>query len=354
MKRAFIAILFTALIGCREEVPLVDPLKPEPLAPTEIDGLELTFLKPDLGWYYTSVAFPDESTGYISLYTGSIIKTTDGGVSWTKLNTDNYLPLWDLFFLNTNEGWAATGASTCATPNCTPRGAVLFHTTDAGATWTEVRVQLSKPIVFRSVWFQDSNIGFAVGENLIARTTDGGKTWKETALDLYVSYGVTGQLLAIRLLDSQRGILSADAGRLVRTEDGGETWTITSSPNDEIGYFLVEPVSDQLTYAGGQNGVYSSADFGKSWKVVSTKEMPMASFSFSSANSGFAFGMGNHNNEKDDTYVWGSIFYTADGGKTWTGSLDVHEVSMLVDSSFPSERVGYAISDSEVVKIVLK
>ena len=351
MKRLFIALLLISQIGCHEPV-ILEIAPPVPEDPTVIDGLELEFQRIETASYYTAIMFTNESTGFIATTEGAIIKTTDGGESWTNLITDHYVPLKDLSFINDQEGWAAGGASDCNTSDCTPRGAVLLHTTDGGATWTEVRLDLSKRIALTSVWFVNSDLGFITSDRLIARTTDGGETWEETVFDFEPSIGINPMLVDIKFVDAQHGIATASAGRIVRTEDGGDTWTVTT-PFGDASTIAAAYASTNIVYTGTAENLYRSADYGKTWNSVAQLSFPIHSMTFASDNAAFIFGMGDYQGG-DIPRAFGSIFYTADGGQTWKGTSEVHEASMIISSSFPSERTGYAISNERFVKITLK
>ena len=351
MKKTFAALLLIALISCSgiPDVPQIAP--PPPVEPTEIEGLELEFQDLVPGWGYSSITFSNASTGFITTVAGNIIRTTDGGKTWTDLKIINYVRLNDVFFLNENEGWAVGGAPTCWIPNCTPRGAVVLHTTDGGTTWTEIKMNLTKRIELTAVWFLNSNVGFAVNDNLIIRTTDGGVTWDETTLDLYVSYDVSAMLLDVTFFDDQHGIASASAGRIVRTDDGGDTWTVTA-PFNEIGVTAIAMATDDLVYGCGQQGMYRSSDYGKTWTKLVYPRLPVTTMAFISQHTGFAFGPGDYVGPPYKNL--GSLFYTKDGGQTWNGATDIHEASMIVSAAFPTPQMGFGISSDRLVKITLK
>jgi photosystem II stability/assembly factor-like uncharacterized protein len=353
MKKLLIVVISIVGLSCQEDkVPQIAPqVLPEP---TQIAGLELTFIDPGILWGYSSIAFTDEFTGYITLARGVIIKTTDGGKTWTDLKVENYVALNDVFFVDANEGWAVGGTTICYPQPCNSRGAVILHTTNAGATWSEVKVNLTKKIELASVWFRDKTNGFAVGDNLILRTIDGGATWAEIPVDLYVGYNLVAKLLNVKFFDDQHGIVSADAGKIVRTDDGGATWEVMNAPFNEPGYTAVSFASNNLLYAAGQVGIYRSQDYGASWDKLPQQAMIVTDLNFISQNVGFAFGPGNYLSIGDDPIRRGAIYFTNDGGQTWTGSSAVHETDFMLAASFPTDKVGYAISSERVVKIVLK
>ena len=76
--------------------------------------------------FFQSVCFPSEKIGYIVGQSGGILKTADGGVSWSYLKKSKNIgnPRFRaVFFTDILRGWI-----------CGEEG-VLWHTTDGGTTW---------------------------------------------------------------------------------------------------------------------------------------------------------------------------------------------------------------------------
>jgi photosystem II stability/assembly factor-like uncharacterized protein len=117
---------------------------------------------------FNSVCFSDDSTVHAVGY-GQIIRSTDGGKTW-KLNAAQ-----DDFFqavcFPTNKIGYIAGLN----------GSIL-KTTDAGISWQKLRngdalTTSSEP--FRSIFFSDILRGYVVGNGgLFWQTADGGETWQ--------------------------------------------------------------------------------------------------------------------------------------------------------------------------------
>lgn len=107
--------------------------------------------------------FTDQNNGTIVGQQGTILRTTDGGITWNSQYSTTLHSLTSVYFSNANNG-VAVGAS----------GTVL-KTEDSGETW----VNQNSGFVFNFITalsFVNSNVGVAVGENgLIIKTTDRGE-----------------------------------------------------------------------------------------------------------------------------------------------------------------------------------
>jgi photosystem II stability/assembly factor-like uncharacterized protein len=110
------------------------------------------------------VSLVDANTGTLVGDYGTIVRTTDGGHSWTIQSSGTKQTLWGVFFTDATNG-AAVGEN-----------GTILRTTDSGVNWMP---QVSgTPLNLRAVTFNDGNNGTAVGESgVILRTTNGGNTW---------------------------------------------------------------------------------------------------------------------------------------------------------------------------------
>ncbi|MDR2440608.1 MAG: hypothetical protein LBE12_14695 [Planctomycetaceae bacterium] len=177
-----------------------------------------------LNFYFAS--YPDSlSTQHVSPY--------------DEMNLDARLN--DVFFINTNIGWAVGD-----------RG-VIWHTEDGGTTWILQKTPIA--CTLRSVCFLDASFGFAAGgyyfpfspqgRGVVLSTLDGGKNWSISQTpNLPV-------LHRVKILDPMRIILAGesseyhptglfltlDAGRIWKTIYGGKTegWTAADFFNEKTG-----------------------------------------------------------------------------------------------------------------------
>lgn len=125
-------------------------------------------------WMYTSVQFLDDTLGFAagigsngSNNYGTIIKTIDGGITWSNTVFNSINKLFGIYFPSVNVGYSV-GAS-----QFTSSGAIL-KTNDGGNTWiTQLDTELSSTPF--AVYCPNDSLCFAVGDSgLILKTTNGG------------------------------------------------------------------------------------------------------------------------------------------------------------------------------------
>jgi hypothetical protein len=98
-----------------------------------------------------------------------------------------------------------------------------------------------------SLHFPDTLVGY-VGNNLLYKTEDGGKTWR----DISISSNYAGTIYSIYFLSKENGFI-AKGGSILQTNDGGNTWKMAinnSSYNLYTVYF-----KDTEGFIGGSGEV---------------------------------------------------------------------------------------------------
>ena len=93
--------------------------------------------------------------------------------NWTKLTSPSNENLRSIHFLDESNGWAV-GAN-----------ATLLRTTNGGTSWTIINTSFATEIrEFNSIRFLNSNVGWLGSTTGFARTTDGGTTWTPVGIIL--------------------------------------------------------------------------------------------------------------------------------------------------------------------------
>lgn len=182
-----------------------------------------------------AVDFWDQQHGWIAPWSGSpdggILATTDGGETWVQQPTNGVYYLTGVHSASADEGWAAGYEYLEPTCQGRPYHAHLFHTSDGGATWTDIADLCG---FTGAIDFADAAHGWLLlhddtGIDRIMSSADGGTTWavEHTAPRVH----------ALDMLDQYSGWAVGDNGVILRystmvpfvflpllTEEGGVEW----------------------------------------------------------------------------------------------------------------------------------
>ena len=153
-----------------------------------------------------------------------VIKSTDGGDSWSYIDMSAYATrLVDILFLTPEIGFA-TGTAAPASS-----GGVILHTIDGGASWSTVcttnavsdivwKIQrLDNQHCFASIYSEPVN-----DDTRMLRSADGGMNWEQITVSDQYTYNE-----AIGFMDPLHGWAGGDAV-LWETTDGGDSWQSTT------------------------------------------------------------------------------------------------------------------------------
>ncbi len=206
-------------------------------------------------FHYFDAAFVNERVGYVTAsdvsFHPAILKTTDGGKTWQTI-ANNFRPanfeLTGITFVDEQRGWVVS------------YDAIIFHTRDAGITWTlqdSIRVTPTSFTPLRDIQFITADSGWAVGglsgNQLLVRTTTGGRQWVVTRQ--------TGcSLREVQFLNNWSGwtVGATLAPPLIfQTTDGGSRWAAQALQPPQDRNFSIESLfmlDQNLGWAVGSQG----------------------------------------------------------------------------------------------------
>jgi photosystem II stability/assembly factor-like uncharacterized protein len=162
----------------------------------------------------TAVSFADDRTGWAVGHWGAIVKTTDGGETWTLQRSDTSVdqPLFSVYFKDAREGWAVGLWS------------LMLHTTDGGTTWSTVKLPPppGQKKADRNLYavFADGkgDLFVACEQGRVIRSTDGGSSWT------YAETGYAGSFWTGVALRDGVLLVGGLRGTIYRSTDGGGAW----------------------------------------------------------------------------------------------------------------------------------
>jgi hypothetical protein len=301
---------------------------------------------------------------YLNSYYGAgILKSTDGGNTWTQLPGPFVGPF------GASGGGAYIGSIAVDPTNdlilfagvlsSGPDGSGIYQSTDGGTTWSVV---LSGP-AGNVVFFDPTNhlhlyaalgacgsvCGGVSGTSGVYESTNGGGTWTMLSGGLpTTNVGRIGLALSTSSPTTlYAGIADSSSGALLsfwKTTDGGATWMQLTIPDycDPQCWFdnvvAVSPNDSSVVYVGGKANIYQSLDGGTTWNPVSVGANGLANV---------------HNDTHALTFAAdGSLLYVGGDGGTWVtsdvNSLTVNWAALNSPLAITQFYKGFSISPSAV------
>jgi photosystem II stability/assembly factor-like uncharacterized protein len=217
---------------------------------------------------------------------GIVIRTQDGGVTWTPLDAATTSHLRAVHFATANVGWVVGD------------GGVIRRTNNAGTAWVPRDAGVNVDLL--GVAASGTTNAWVVGEQgIVARTSDSGVNWARATLG-------TGRLYAVRFVSATAGWIAGQGGRIYSTIDGGATWTERTSGTSAHLRALAF-ANATIGWAVGDAGtIRATADGGLTWTAqTSGTSVTLHAVAARSATEAWAAG--------ED----GTILRTTNGGATW-------------------------------------
>jgi photosystem II stability/assembly factor-like uncharacterized protein len=289
-----------------------------------------------------SVYFVTPEIGYVAGAAGTIIKTTDGGATWTaQLGGDpqnDARRITDLKFVDQSHGFAVQ--------NTGVGDYVLLHTTD-GENW-EASGTIAQH--YGDYAFVSPTVGVqSTSRHQIMHTENAGKTWKP-AMNCALTVDVGGlsrnaecDIAAFHFPTPNVGyaigsFLGGIKGVVVaKTENSGQSWNLWTVLPEQYGR------EGHIFFTDEQNGVaclggslFGTSDGAKTWHGIAGTDCPgKPAVRFADPEVGWTIANNKWN-------------YTSDGGRHWS-SRSVTFPAGVNAFSIPRRDRGYVVSDHGMV-----
>ncbi len=284
----------------------------------------------------SAVDFVSDSIGWAVGDNGTVIKTTDGGVSWTQQGpivpqgaSDRDTGVWDVCFVDASTGYiAADGA--------------VYKTSNGGATWAATNAWASTGgpyITYLSADFSDANNGWLVGSYNVWRTTDGGTNVAQQVLP------VGTYPTQVSAADSVSAYMAGLFEGYLKTADGGATWQqYAYTGTDHVGDWTgsIAAVNAGKVYAVTGGDVLLTTNGGSTWTTMTVGNSPsdpVVAVYLSDADLTGSTAFAVTEGEK--------LYKTTDSGATvWTYCATVAGISNF---DAPTASTVYAIAASRLI-----
>ncbi|MEK7169930.1 MAG: YCF48-related protein [Patescibacteria group bacterium] len=244
----------------------------------------------------SGISCPDARTCYIvsGLYlsggSGSIVKTTDGGDTFTLLSSPTLNPLHAISCPTVKTCYAAGDFGT------------FLKTTDSGVNWVETFLgNKGSPPQFSDILAIDEQKVLVVGrDGVFFRSEDGGATWGRPTIK------TVADLTSIYFIDASSGLLAGNGGVLLKTKDGGASWEPLGSLRSTLQLWSIRGNGSGTLYAAGDM-IRKSTDGGETWTTLSAG-LAKNFLDIAAQGGSAAYMLANTN----------AILKTTDSGATWS------------------------------------
>jgi photosystem II stability/assembly factor-like uncharacterized protein len=320
---------------------------------------------------------------YVGAAQGGVWKTTNGGATWTPLTDDQpTLAVGTMAFDLSNPNVIYVGTGEPSSGGDTYYGAGVLKTTDGGVTWTQLGEDTFAGMGIASVVADPTNpntLYVAASSNVIGdkplqaspglyKSTDGGASWN-LLIKLCTEEGWCTSPSALVMDPHNHDVLYAgiDLVGIIKSTDGGMTWAKKfglESPFNRI-EVAISPSDGSVLYAGveliienkGTHGtLFKSTDGGDTWSFLNTLAVSYCGdqcaydnvIAVHPVDPDVAMAGGQAVYSEGVPGVDGTIFVTRDGGLTWSGNPGTSENTTLHPDL---HAIAFALSNPNIVWI---
>ena len=205
---------------------------------------------------------------------GTVIKSIDGGKTWSVGSVGDQSELRTIY--------ASPGGNLFI---CQRSGNDIYKSTDLGISWTKI-FSNSTGYMY-DFGFVNENIGYLVGDSMV-KTTNGGDNWFQISDIIPLSRN-----LRIKFINENIGYRLASnysGGKVVKTTDGGNNWFVVYDSNNGPNIVDFTISGKDTLWAVGYQNILNSTNAGSNWAHQSFT--PLADlYKTTSINSLTCFGL---------------------------------------------------------------
>ncbi len=201
----------------------------------------------------------DLSVGWIGGAGGVVLRTTNGGNTWTNVG-GGAIGTSDVYVID------ALDANT-AFVSTSPAGTYIYRTTNGGTTWTQV---YASPDGFIDIiHMHDSLNGIAIGDPVagrwvILKTTNGGSSWSRIANEPYLTGSESIWNNGATFVGNTHAWFTTNTPKIYRSTNGGFEWIPIITPYTFSSIWFNDTLVGVAGTTAGRIG--RSTDSGLTWR----------------------------------------------------------------------------------------
>jgi photosystem II stability/assembly factor-like uncharacterized protein len=243
---------------------------------------------------------------------GTVLKTTNGGLNWSHINVGTSTSLQLISFANVNTGIVGD------------YGTTTWRTTNGGINWTILPLSLRY-----QVQFTDSITAYAVGAGYqVMKTTNAGTNW------ISKNVSSSNSFYTLWFANSLTGFCGSGGGEVFKTTDGGDNWTHVNLPGQPIYWLTFGDIN--TGYVSSSGSIIRTTNSGFTWQLISSGGN--TAFGFLNGSTGFLA------NVNSDTLR--ALLRTTQMCNTWDTS---YCCTPLYDGKLVTQDTAYAIGPNGLI-----
>jgi photosystem II stability/assembly factor-like uncharacterized protein len=219
------------------------------------------------------IQHPDDVRRFFAATDSGLFVSTDAGISWAVIavRPSSMVTSHTLVIDPYNTKIMYTGIA----------GRGIYKTTDGGESWRPSNNGLDSLSLIKSDVpdikidpLRPDNLYAAMRQIGVVRSTDGGASWTKLT-SIIGSSGIAPTSIVLNARSPNALCFGMEAGSIYKSVDGGQAWSPTrfgTGGNRPVN-LVVHPTNPDVLYAGTENDLLISTDFGTTWKSIAN-ELP--------------------------------------------------------------------------------
>ena len=288
----------------------------------------------------SSVMFINENLGWVVGSNGRIYNSTDGGTNLTIQNSGTTKDLSSVYFINSSIGW------------CVGDGdgqAIILKTLNGGQTWSSTLPQNITKLY--SIYFWDTNIGWACGsisssssdKGVILYTDNGGETWEVQHIENNCT-----ELYDIDFVSNTTGWVVGSNGVILKTKSGEDDLEFKPLANMNYARFGAGYTFDGNYIYSVSGGISDSPWLSKSIDRYNLTNDTWTEFTTGLIPRGYC--SAEYVSSQNKIYIFNGNTYT---GVTYTDTIEIVNagtgtISYSASNPYPVEYGGSAVWNDKI------